>query len=512
MSENTMVTPLFHQRSHSMPVGHVFHKDANHSDNNNHYVLKRVSPLKAEISPCSSPNDDYPLLTTKHHASHFQIGLDDKDTEFFHPPKILHNLYLHNKNTPCSFDLKCNLDKGFFMSQSHWTCYRRNYFQVSAAFTIQDYTSQVYALRLNSDELVPIQHFFVKIKACTSPYFSTQKAMSDDVLSSSSPLTNNKSMSIALTQMTPKRDKGPQREPPIELIHPTDGDSSADKITVSFERLQFKVATANNGKRRATQQYFQLVVELIAESEGGKRTVLCECSSAPLVVRGRSPGHYGSEYSHNQRETGRRKKRMNPYVDNCLPMYPHKDRPITLNSMDVNHTHFSGDIMESNPGISTLPPPLYVFSPPRIGEEHHSSDSQTLRESSSSSYQSSHFAPISYPSSAFTQFHNRSQSANDPKFMARHQRPNYKYHHPLVDITHNKQPPHHGPMYDSYEVNFTRALSNWQNEVSRQRTDSGTTYDSYNDSQQHSPNGPNTPISYHQAPMFQSPSMYPPSE
>jgi hypothetical protein len=65
---------------------------------------------------------------------------------------------------------------------------------------------------------------------------------------------------------------------------------------VTFERVQFKTATANNGKRRAAQQYYVLLVELYAETSAGKTFRVATAQSAPLVVRGRSPGHYADHH------------------------------------------------------------------------------------------------------------------------------------------------------------------------------------------------------------------------
>jgi hypothetical protein len=71
---------------------------------------------------------------------------------------------------------------------------------------------------------------------------------------------------------------------------------------VTFERLQFKTATANNGKRRAAQQYYEIVINLYANVSHQKSPILvATCNSDPLVVRGRSPGHYSD--SHSQRNS-----------------------------------------------------------------------------------------------------------------------------------------------------------------------------------------------------------------
>jgi hypothetical protein len=101
---------------------------------------------------------------------------------------------------------------------------------------------------------------------------------------------------IQLIQHTPKRDKGPQTTPVPKLIRPGGniGFSAvgSSQSIVTFERLQFKTATANNGKRRAAQQYYVIVVELLAKLRNGHTVTVATARSSHLVVRGRSPGHY----------------------------------------------------------------------------------------------------------------------------------------------------------------------------------------------------------------------------
>jgi meiosis-specific transcription factor NDT80 len=129
--------------------------------------------------------------------------------------------------------------------------------------------------------------------------------------------------SIELVQHTPKRDKGPQEKPARMTLAPRPpaahsmyGDASMGSragmydspgfsqnpnqpaVEATFERIQFKNATANNGKRRAAQQYYHLLVELFADvgNQHPDRWVkIASRMSAPMVVRGRSPGHYQGE-------------------------------------------------------------------------------------------------------------------------------------------------------------------------------------------------------------------------
>jgi hypothetical protein len=113
---------------------------------------------------------------------------------------------------------------------------------------------------------------------------------------------------IDIVQHTPKRDKGPQIVPTPKPIRPgghlgpggginTSNHQVQLTSLVTFERLQFKTATANNGKRRAAQQYYEIVVELLAHCQNNQRYKIATCHTAPLVVRGRSPGHYSDNLS-----------------------------------------------------------------------------------------------------------------------------------------------------------------------------------------------------------------------
>ena len=64
-----------------------------------------------------------------------------------------------------------------------------------------------------------------------------------------------------------------------------------------FQRLQFCKATANNGKRRASQQFFVVWGELMVDvrPDGANEPVwkpICRKVSQKTIVRGRSPSHY----------------------------------------------------------------------------------------------------------------------------------------------------------------------------------------------------------------------------
>src|SRR5687768_4855730 len=51
-------------------------------------------------------------------------------------------------------------------------------------------------------------------------------------------------------------------------------------------------ATANNGRRKELQQHFVLHLKVMGTLSNGSKVVLIESTTAPIVVRGRSPRNF----------------------------------------------------------------------------------------------------------------------------------------------------------------------------------------------------------------------------
>ncbi|KAH7151376.1 hypothetical protein DER46DRAFT_638943 [Fusarium sp. MPI-SDFR-AT-0072] len=178
---------------------------------------------------------------------------------------------------PC---INAIIDKGFFQSDGQWTCYRRNYFSVICSYSLfpQEPESHIQLALPGSPEPLRVHGFAMTITA----------VVAGDI-----------GQNIELVQHTPKRDKGPIMKPVVvKLSAKTSTQSQRQQLIAAehtFERVQFKQATMNNGKRRAQQQYHQLVVSLLAdvgEHDADRFVKVAERRSVRLVVRGRSPGHY----------------------------------------------------------------------------------------------------------------------------------------------------------------------------------------------------------------------------
>ena len=251
-----------------------------------HYSF--TSPMQIEMSPHLSANGQNvpPFEPTE---SFLQLG--------------------DSSGRPVQTEIHAKIDKGFFRADQDWTCYRRNYFSVACSYGLESGRSEVDHERVHlnrSGQPERILGFFMCIAA---------KVDGED------------GKAIELVQHTPKRDKGPMTQPEKRELKPNpsgnlglysspgfgsgsnlaaDYDSSylgpqqENQSVTTFERIQFKKATANNGKRRAAQQYFHIVVELFAKVYKGKGSEseyvkIAHRVSAQMVVRGRSPGHYQDE-------------------------------------------------------------------------------------------------------------------------------------------------------------------------------------------------------------------------
>lgn len=262
------------------------------------------------------------------------------DTPPFLPQENIADIYSDGSIVRPQIDSK--IEKGFFLSADNcWTCYRRNYFAVQCSYTLVPHPTGRPLQLVKGKETSTIQALAVTLTAAVD---------------------GAQGKSIELVQHTPKRDKGPQstvgmvklsptppggmarlqmphgypldtygrstslqggsQSPYLPLQNTQEASSSTSQQSTdssysnsmtlpsnhqhTFERIQFKSATANNGKRRAQQQYYHLIVELHADirqmgDKDPKWTKVAQRVSQAVVVRGRSPSHYQNEGPHSAR-------------------------------------------------------------------------------------------------------------------------------------------------------------------------------------------------------------------
>ena len=248
-------------------------------------------------------------------SAHFSTLTSHNSVPPFQPTRMFVHGIVAANGTPLQVDLQTKIDKGFFKADQDWTCYRRNYFSVACSYMLKPYSPKLEPLTLRKSARESNAPTIQSFAICISARVDSEEGKRID-----------------LVQHTPKRDKGPTHPPEkIKLqphtstsysIHtehgggietrsalsteyetayaPTSPTAPQNQTIATFDRIQFKNATANNGKRRAAQQYFHIVVELFAEipsnqSAEGSWVKVASRLSAPMVVRGRSPGHYSDD-------------------------------------------------------------------------------------------------------------------------------------------------------------------------------------------------------------------------
>lgn len=164
--------------------------------------------------------------------------------------------------------------------QSELTCYRRNLFQISGTVTTPRGSLSLITER---GERLTIMSLEVAVSASESVDGHFVKLI---VIPWKTPPPNS-----------PEVGHGQEHEPtPIPLLPFDEGNpevnSELSVFPIAYRRLQFRIATANNGRRRELQQHFTLHLNVVANMADGSKTNICEISTAPIVVRGRSPRNF----------------------------------------------------------------------------------------------------------------------------------------------------------------------------------------------------------------------------
>lgn len=232
----------------------------------------------------------------------------------FSDTSCLNRVILQNTGQQVNIEMSAKIDKGFFLAEQYWSCYRRNYFQLSTAFRCF-VPSKTNHLDGSKTEVYPKSEV-LQLYDITDDKWYRINSFSVGLTAS-----NFESKSeIELVKNTSKRDKGPQNAPEkaeisaggvvpglpqphllpsfaFSSIQPGDSSRVPDNCLVTFERIQFKTATANNGKRVSNQQFYQIELTLygsVWKNDRFEDIPVGKIATGPLVVRGRSPRHYSN--------------------------------------------------------------------------------------------------------------------------------------------------------------------------------------------------------------------------
>ncbi|KAI8291439.1 hypothetical protein K4K60_001959 [Colletotrichum sp. SAR11_57] len=109
----------------------------------------------------------------------------------------------------------------------------------------------------------------------------------------------------------------------LDLANGQEVDANRVSLPLSWKRLQFKHATANNGRRKGLQQHYLVQISLLGKQQSGEYIKIAEISSGPVIVRGRSPRNFDSRKDIPLTGDKKLERRSNSDASASAP--PHKD-------------------------------------------------------------------------------------------------------------------------------------------------------------------------------------------
>ncbi|KKA27374.1 hypothetical protein TD95_000503 [Thielaviopsis punctulata] len=246
--------------------------------------------LKRPYSATESASYTEIVQDLRDDGSKLNVGHDQKLLSFKRNPDKHTIVDQHGRIH--TLDMNAQLHGMFFLSempttasdgtqlQAELTCYRRNLFQISGSLICPRGQLNVVT---DSGETVPVSNMEVTISAIESVDGNAVRLI---VIPWKTPPPN-----------TPEVAQTPDQEPPTLPLIPfqdegNEGEGEFAVYPIGWRRLQFRIATANNGRRKELQQHFVLHLKVIATLANGTKAPLAECITSPIVVRGRSPRNF----------------------------------------------------------------------------------------------------------------------------------------------------------------------------------------------------------------------------
>lgn len=179
------------------------------------------------------------------------------------------------------------------------TCYRRNLWQCSGQITLPRHVSHLVD---EQGRRMPVADLVASITAVESIEGKQTEIISIPWKSGNS--TVGEEHKVAAAPPTLPLDLSSGQEVPDGnnmlggAVGGAGGNESSARVSVpvAWKRLQFKHATANNGRRKGLQQHYAVQINLLARTVGGNGELVkvAEIQSGPVIVRGRSPRNFDS--------------------------------------------------------------------------------------------------------------------------------------------------------------------------------------------------------------------------
>lgn len=235
------------------------------------------------------------------------------------------------------------------------TCYRRNLFQITGSVTLP--RGMRYIMTDQGDR-IPILAQELTVSATESVEGNPVKIISVPWKTPAAAAAN--SGTAVEDNNTGKVEKEP---PPIPLDIMAGQDLDTDYATfpITWKRLQFRVATANNGRRKELQQHFVVRLKVVATLSTGAKISISEVQSGPVIVRGRSPRNFQSrkDLPLSGSAAASRKNQAN-----ALNRTPTNDSVPRRASVTPAKAKASSNTVQSNsPETTSVPPPSMIQQP-----------------------------------------------------------------------------------------------------------------------------------------------------
>ena len=235
-------------------------------------------------------------------------------------------------------------------SISELTCYRRNLFQITGCVTLPRMLQYVVT---DCGERLAITSQELSVSASESVEGSPVKIISVPFKPSA-----NSTGSVPINEDKTEKEPSPFN---LDQMSNNDGDAEFSVHPFAWKRLQFRVATANNGRRKELQQHFIVRLSVIATLATGAKIPICQVVSGPVVVRGRSPRNFQTKEDvplPDSRPPGRKQA---PSPTATRPSTVEKDRAQIQSNQESNpmgndrngSTSGHGDWRSLSPGSNT---------------------------------------------------------------------------------------------------------------------------------------------------------------
>lgn len=363
-------------------------------------VYSVLASTVANEACATSSSDDlaFPPNGLPHSLKRFPSGYDDPFTEMVAPfdpvppeqpqdSSIDHNNKLLSFSLPAyhftlldysmrrtSLSVSAQLHGMFFLAESPYTtspsenappqqgadltCYRRNLFQITGSVTLP--RGMRYIMTDQGDR-IPILAQELTVSATESVEGNPVKIISVPWKTPSAAAANS---GTALEDNNTGNAAKVEKEPPpipLDIMAGQDLDTDYATFPIAWKRLQFRVATANNGRRKELQQHFVVRLKVVATLSTGAKIAISEVQSGPVIVRGRSPRNFQSrkDLPLSGSAAASRKHQVNSAA--ALNRTPTNESvPRRASVTPAKTKALSGTVQSSSPETTSVPPPTVM--------------------------------------------------------------------------------------------------------------------------------------------------------